>query len=416
MKQRRTGMIILSIVLAVLIFIYFLFSDDDKRYSWFESYRANNKQPYGTFFMQEMLASYRPGEDFIMNKEPLRILLGDIKEQGSTDYVFVGQNMFLDPESKAALVSFMEGGGDVFIATLTPPEELLGSVYDRECDTPVLFEDNHADSVRLNFFHEKLRLPAGLEYRFRFGATDQKYYWNYFDPNIFCDSTQSIVPLGYQDDFHVNFIRIPAGKGNLYLHSNPLVFTNYFLTVQEKVSYASAVFSHLNGKDIIWDEYSKIPFIGNNNVYNSPLYYVLQQPSLKYAWWLLLLTVVLYVLFAAKRKQRVIPVRDPKTNTSLEFVNLISRLHYKNGNHLDMAHKKMKYFLYFVRSKYGIHAEKFKEGNIRRLAEKSSVTFGEVESIFLQYHLIEDRFRNNIEANRLVDLYDAIDNFYKRCK
>src|SRR5690606_3172074 len=148
----------------------------------------------------------------------------------------------------------------------------------------------------------------------------------YFSDRIFCDSTRSITPLGYQEDGGVNFIRIAAGNGNLYLHSNPLVFTNYFLTNEENVAYASAVFSHLRGKGIVWDEYSKIPFAGNNNAYNSPLYYILQQPSLKYAWWLLLLTVLLYVVFAARRTQRVIPVIDPKTNSSLEFVNLISSL------------------------------------------------------------------------------------------
>jgi hypothetical protein len=122
------------------------------------------------------------------------------------------------------------------------------------------------------------------------------------------------------------------------------------------------------------------------------------------------------VVFGAKRMQRVIPVIEAKSNTSLEFVNMISRLHYKNGNHLDMAHKKMKYFLYFVRSKYGIHTERFNEAHIRRLAEKSKVNLSEVEVIFSRYYLIEEKFKNNIEANRLVDLYDSIDNFYRQSK
>ena len=76
----------------------------------------------------------------------------------------------------------------------------------------------------------------------------------------------------------------------------------------------------------------------------------------------------------------------------------------------------MRYFLYFVSSKYGIHAEKFKDEHIRRLAEKSKVSLPEVEVIFSRYYLIEERFKNNIEANRLVDLYDSIDNFYKQSK
>jgi len=314
------------------------------------------------------------------------------------------------------LVDFMGAGGDVFIASLTPPETLLESVYYSECDSLISLDENYAESVRLNFFHEKIRHSTGYEYAFRFGAEDHKYYWNYFHEAMFCDSTAVITPLGHQDGGQVNFIRISAGEGNLYLHSNPLVFTNYFLARKENAAYASAVFSHLNGEQIIWDEYSKIPFMGNHNAYNSPLYYIMGQPSLKYAWWLLLVTVLLYILFAAKRNQRIIPVIEPKTNSSLEFVNLISRLYYKNGNHLDMAHKKMKYFLYFVRSKYGIHAEKFKDEHVRKLAGKSKVSLEEIEVIFHQYYLIEDRFRQNIEVNRLVNLYDAIDNFYKQCK
>jgi hypothetical protein len=95
---------------------------------------------------------------------------------------------------------------------------------------------------------------------------------------------------------------------------------------------------------------------------------------------------------------------------------MISRLHYKNGNHLDMAHKKMKYFLYYVRSRYGIHAERFRDEHISRLAEKSKVNPADVQAIFSRYHLIEEKFKSNIEANRLVDLYDSIDNFYKQSR
>jgi hypothetical protein len=126
--------------------------------------------------------------------------------------------------------------------------------------------------------------------------------------------------------------------------------------------------------------------------------------------------VALYVVFAARRRQRVIPVLETKTNTSLEFINLISRLHYKNGTHVDMARKKMKYFLYFVRSKYGIHAETFSEGQMRMLAEKARVNIADVRAIFSQYYLIEEKFSSYIEPNRLVDLYESIENLYRQSK
>ncbi|MEX1240121.1 MAG: hypothetical protein WEB30_10400 [Cyclobacteriaceae bacterium] len=417
MKQRSVQIVVLFCVLAGGILLYFIFNGEGKRYSWMESYRASSEQPYGTLYIRKMLESYRPGDEFILNeKKPLKSILEALKDPARTDYVFIGENIFLDKESLLALTGFLEEGGDAFIASLTPPQSILDAVYYKECNVDLTFQYNRVASVNLNFFHDSLKSPRGYEFAFRYETEDFPYDWNHINDSVFCDSTRSIVALGHQQDELVNFIKIPAGRGNIYLHSNPLVFTNYFLTKPEMVDYVSAVFSHLDGEHLIWDEYSKIPYEGNTNAYNSPLYYILQQPSLKYAWWLLLLTVILYILFGAKRKQRIIPVREPKTNTSLEFVNLISRLHYKNGNHLDMARKKMRYFLYFVRFKYGIHAERFRDEHIGRLAEKSRVSVNDVQGIFSQYYLIEERFKDDIEVSRLVNLYDTIENFYKQCK
>jgi hypothetical protein len=416
MKSKREKVLIALSVLGTLIFLYFTFAKHERRFLWHESYRADSDQPYGALFIRKMLESYRTGNTFKVSDKPLKHSLGDIENPANTDYVFIGHNMFLDKGSIAALVKFMEKGGDVFIASRTPPSGILNAVYFKECGDSIQYEQNHTTSLNLNFFHDSLHVDNGFSYAFRYGTEDRSYPWSHVGEKVFCDSTRSIVPLGYQEDYFVNYIKVPAGKGNLYLHSNPLVFTNYFLRQPEKVLYASSVFSHLDGKDILWDEHSKIFVFGNSNPYNSPLYYILQQPNLKYAWWLLLLTTGLYIIFQAKRRQRIIPVLEPKSNTSLEFVNLIARLHYKNGNHVDMARKKMKYFLYFVRSRYGMHAETFGDEQIRRLAEKSKVRVGDVQVIFSQYYLIEERFRHSIEAGRLVDLYEAIENFYKQCK
>lgn len=417
MKKDRTIIIVFAVIGALLLLYFVFFADDGKRFQWYESYRADSDQPYGTMFIRKILEDYRPKARFVFNdRTPLKHLLDTVRAKKNNTYVFIGQSIFLDEKDVAALVDFIDSGGDAFIASLTPPEALLKSVYSNECGAPILFHENETDSINMNFFHDTLRTDQGFQFAFRYESEDRPYSWSYIDDAVFCDSTRMLVPLGSQEGSHVNFVKIPAGKGNLYLHSNPLVFTNYFLSKAEKVEYASGVFTHLEGEDIIWDEYSKIPFSGKKNAYNSPLYYILQQPSLKYAWWLLLLTVFLYILFVAKRQQRVIPVLEPKTNTSLEFVNLISTLHYQNQNHLDMARKKMKYFLYFVRSKYGIHAERFNEPQIRKLAEKAKVNLAEVQVIFDQYYLIEERFQQAIEANRLLNLYNSIEKFYTHCK
>ncbi len=420
MNKGRTLVISLLAVLGALLLVYYYFTDSTvgNKYQWTQNFRADSDQPYGLKFLKEMLESYRPESKFIMNDEKmLKKLLDSASLSGNADYIFIGHSIFLNPEDAEALVNFMRAGNDAFIATGEVPHDLITRIYFKECNAELEYTvPAETESLIVNFYHDTLRREVGYTYRYRYGAEDYPYNWQHITRSIFCDSTRSVIALGSHQSVNVNFIKIPVEKGNLYLHCNPLLFTNYYLTQEDKIEYAAGVFSHLKGNDIIWDEYSKVPLANNQNPYDSPLYYILQQPALKYAWWLLLITVILYVLFAAKRKQRVIPVLETKSNTSLEYVGLISTLHYQNGNHLDMAKKKMKYFLYFIRSRYGISTDAVNEQMIKRVAEKSKMNIEDVQIIFDQYRFLESKFSENIEANRLLNLYYAIENFYQKCK
>ncbi|HZY78910.1 MAG TPA: hypothetical protein VFE50_05260, partial [Cyclobacteriaceae bacterium] len=98
------------------------------------------------------------------------------------------------------------------------------------------------------------------------------------------------------------------------------------------------------------------------------------------------------------------------------FLNVISSLHYQNPNHLDMARKKMKYFLYFIRARYGINTQTFTQEHAIRLSERSKVDLADIQLIHDRYKVIEDYSISNDEPERLVGLYQAIEKFYKNCK
>jgi hypothetical protein len=416
----KQGIIIIGVlVLVVIVLTYVGFmGSDDKHYQWFTTFKATSDQPYGTKFMRELLESYRPGGKFTYNdKKPLHQLLDSVRKDTPTDYIFIGQSLHLSAKDDVALRKFIGAGNNAFISTPTEPAEFMAWIHDSdECNAE--FEYTYADTefAELNFFHDTLRTENGYTYRFRMGNKDMSYNWASLHASTICDSTTSITPLGFIAPDKVNFFRMRYGDGNIFIHTNPLVFTNYFLTKKNKMAYVSGVFSHLDGTDVIWDEYSKVPLRRDDKDYDSPLYYILKQPSLKYAWWMMIGFIVLYVIFAARRTQRVIPVLEPKANTSLEFVKLISSLHFQNGNHLDIARKKMKYFQYFIRAKYGIQTQHSLEEQIKKLAEKSKVNEQQVRSIFEQYDMIEKHAHYNTAQDRLVDFYYSIEYFYKHCK
>jgi hypothetical protein len=406
---------ILLISLAVLLLIYFtLTGENHKRYQWAETYKSTSDQPYGTLFIQKLLAGYRPGHNFIFNdNKPLSKLLDTAKLKTKTDYVLIGNDLFLDEEDKKTLLTFVSSGNDAFIATINLPMDVIDPVFNSECGAFIELAKDSSRSVQLNFYNNNLKTEEGFTYAFRFGPTDQPYFWNALVPGLFCDSTRLITPLGYIKDDKVNFFRLAYGKGNIYLHTNPLVFTNYFLADRNKTKYASSVFSHLNGQTLIWDEFSKSQFNQRNNAPPiNPLAYILQQESLRYAWWLMLTASILYVWFTTKRKQRVIPVLDKKVNTSLEFVEMISALHYQNDNPLDIARKKMKYFFYFIRGKYGIHTQNLTEANLTRLSEKTKMALADLKEIAHEFKRTDNVYYTTLE---LTSLYKALEKFYKHC-
>jgi hypothetical protein len=406
------------VVLAALLLVYFyLGKEKSARYNWYHSLDKNSTQPYGTLVIKKMLEASHPGTKTTNEKQPIHKLLEENRFT-NTDYVLIGQSIHLDEKDVDALRSFLSRGNRVFIATFEPPESLLNEVYANICDADLTYEYSIDSVVRANFYHPSLHKNRDYEFRFRYGSKDIPYFWRSLDPAAVCDSAVSFTSLGYQQGDRVNFLRIAYGadNGHLYLHSSPLMFTNYFLTKADKREYASSVFAHLTGDNLIWDEVSKVPFTDLDNPYESPLYYIMQQPALKYAWWMLLAGALMYIIFASKRTQRIIPVLEPKTNTSLEFLNVISSLHYQNPDHLDIARKKMKYFLYFIRAKYGINTQTFTPEHVKRLAEKAKVSVADVQAIYDRYKTIESYATFNEEPDRLIALYQAIDKFYKTCK
>ena len=418
MKVNKTIIILLS-TLGVFLLLYFtLTHKTERRYQWSENYRATSDQPYGTQFIKALLESYRPKGKFIFNeKKPLYELLDSAKQLRATDYVFIGQYFYLDADDEEALLNFIDAGNDAFIASTVLPLDLLEEIFVNECNFEIYYQQQTDSSVVMNFYHHALHTETGYTYTYRNGSKNGMYSWSYLSPEVFCEPAQSIIPLGYIAPESVNFVRFPYGNGNLYVHTNPLVFSNYFLTQPDKVEYVENVFSHLRGESIIWDELSKSAFAGNDgDSESSPLAYLLQYTSLKYAWWMMLGGTLLYTLFTAKRKQRVIPVLEEKANTSLEFVKMISALHFQNGNHLDIGRKKMKYFLHFIRAKYGLHAQNFTESHIKRLAEKSAVDVKDIQHIFDTFHQFEYKGNGEKAHEDLMKLYNAIEYFYTHCK
>ncbi|MCH2042984.1 MAG: hypothetical protein MK212_02500, partial [Saprospiraceae bacterium] len=148
----------------------------------------------------------------------------------------------------------------------------------------------------------------------------------------------------------------------------------------------------------------------------SPLEYIRSEPTLVWAWYVLLGTGLLYVLFRAKRKQRIIPVVAPNRNTSLEFVNTISSLYFQQQNHKTIFRKQMQLFLSHLRNRYNLVTRDLDDQLIRKIIIRSEVDEETVRAIFDEYKRVEKHLDDpyvEVASKTLVNFYLMIEKFHK---
>jgi hypothetical protein len=145
--------------------------------------------------------------------------------------------------------------------------------------------------------------------------------------------------IDYSKEFPIA-VSFKRGKGELILVSAPLLFTNY-MTISGQGSLLQArLMDRLKAHPVIRME----SYVGATAMTESSLFYVfLKQPPLRWALYLTILTILLFCIFTARRRQRVIPVVRKPENRNLEFVRLIGSLYWQQHDNAGLLAKKLAY-------------------------------------------------------------------------
>ena len=414
-------------VAAVLLLAFFLYQYNwGKRLDWRITFNGKSKEPYGLFVLKEIIQEHFFDYSFTVLKKKLEESIPSATASNS-NYFFVGEALLLDSNDVNALAAFIKKGNTAFISSKTIPDVLMREVFN-SCDS-VYWGDyfSYYDStVAVNFLHPQLRDSNYFYFEYIYKYESYRRNWSYFDDYIYCDSFNYPILVAETEDGFVNMVQIPYGDGKLYLHTTPLAFTNYYLVEERGQRYVENIFAHLNKGAVYWDDFSRVSeMIGRNlnrpgdmtsplEPREGPLDYVLSQPPLAWAWYLLLALGLLYLLFRAKRRQRVIPILEENRNTSLEFISTIGRLHFSGQNHWQMAIKQMDLLLSFIRSEYRISTKKQDANFIQQLVQYSEVEEGVIQKMFLIYKNIKSS--SFVSDKTLIELHKLVHHFYKNCR
>lgn len=349
------------IALLLVLFIGFSVIEFSKQtpIDWSKTYLESDKIPYGTFVLYEELPSLFPNSDI----EDIRVTpfeyfdefynWADSSYSISGTYIHIDEYAQIDDVSAQELLDFASHGNDIFISTSYPPQKFFDSLHldtQNQYDIKGKAEFGFSNG---NLKNDSITIEKGLS----------DIYFSKLDSSI-------TTVLGYQkfDSIkHVNFVRVNYGFGNIYLHLQPVVFTNYHLLKKDNKKYAAAALSYISDDTIYYDYHSKI----GQDLGDSPLRFILSKPALRAAWYLGLMSLVLFMIFNAKRKQRIVKVIKPLENTTVAFTKTIGNLYYETKDHNNLIDKKITYFLEYIRRVYYLDTQLLDEKFTKNLSVKS---------------------------------------------
>lgn len=447
-KSNISGILVFVLILMAFVALLLLRRQDTPSgsFNWMPDYSAASSQPYGNLALKHLLQKTLGKDSLVIFDDVMEGLTKAAQDRGA--YLFIGQAVWKEEQFIDSLLSFVEAGNEAMVVTETYSYELLDRFLLHECnwldayyeylkhiedeiyldslntDVPVEqpafspdFWENYY--VTASSAHLSLAGPGGLpaeRYNLEklFKNQPSTYTFEGIQKELLCDSAENFEVLGYLNDTLINFVRFRMGSGYLYLHTTPLAFTNHPMLHGETLPYVSAVFANLSSRKIYWDQSTHYIFPGAPNRAawrEGPLHYILSQQSLAIAWYILLALAILFLLFRARRRQRVIPVLEANTNTSLEFIENMGRLYFMSQDYRHLLLLKMQLFLAYVRNQYRLPTNQLDEQFAHLLAMRSGVDKAIIEDILLIYTNVGNS--NFVSQSTLVRFHQAMDSFYQ---
>lgn len=394
----------LKIYIAVLVVIFTLILMADrnrpKPIDWRPTYSVNDKIPFGLYVFDkevkgllknqkiERVSAITPYE-FLDSKYDSDSLVENYKIKGT--FFNISEFESIDDQSIKEILYFVSHGNNAFLSMKTFPQALLDTL---KIDFRTDFQYTDNTSIWLankNVSTKKYHLVEGMG----------DYYFSKID-------TLNTVVLGYQgnkpNQKRVNFIKVPYLNGYFYLHTQPAAFTNFHLLKSDHYQYAEKVLSYIPKGDVFW--YTK----GQNSetISDSPLRYILSQPALKWAWYLFLIGMLIFILFNVKRKQRIVPILKPLPNLTVDFTKTIGNLYYQEGDHDNIIDKKIIYFLERVRNEYLIDTTKLDDVFIKKLHHKSGKDENDIRDLVFLINEHRKSYHGSLEED-LIRINNAIE-------
>lgn len=433
-----------------------------KKFVWSPTFSHVDKQPLGCFVFDSVLTQSLPNGYHVTKKTFFQLDQEHAKEKISVLMVVNQQD--LKQLDVKYLCNIARRGGKVMV--------VASSSFDdgRNADTVVVDELERTFKVKIEdgIYFSLRGILSGLKAHDNdmydtiywnnretmYAAQPYRMFYNMVGGTLFVDSVPKVKRLAYTlstagydykyDSLYVgDFTRfdtivdkkerieridtfaikkvptavsVPYGKGEVIFVSSPLLFTNYGMLEGNTFVYIFRLMSYLADLPV----YRTEAYVKTDAMLvaeQSPFREFIKRPPLRWALYLALLGVVLFMIFTARRRQRVIPIMSKPANRSLEFIQLIGTLYYQRKDHVDLVRKKFKLFAEELRKTAGVDISDVNtdDREYLLLAEKTGMNSDRLKKVIRQIRLVLHS-EGNISVEEMRSLIDAMDTIVRHAK
>lgn len=380
--MNRALKIYIALLVLIIIGIIVVDANRPKPVNWTPTYATKDKIPFGLYVLDQEMDRLFPNKKIERFGSSLYEYLDpkfntiDSTFAASGTLLLISESNEMDQTSLEELLRYVHQGNAAFLSMKDFPRKLMDTLKTDYGNKYYL-----ADKLNFNLTNNAFK---GKNYAFKKGVGLS--YFNKID-------TLNTTILGHQEidtAKNINFIKVRYGKGSFLLHTQPAAFSNYTLLKTRNAEYCAGLLSHIPSKAILWQAKS----FKDDTLSTSPMRYIFSQPALKWAWYFFLLGMITFMLFNAKRRQRVVPIKVPLVNTTVDFTKTIGNLYLQEGNHHIIIDKKIIYFLEKIRTDYLLDTFDLNETFVNRLHQKTGKDKAAIE---LVVRLIK-RHRNELQS------------------
>ncbi len=351
-------------ILAVTFVTYVVLEQyRPKPLDWTPTFSHLDKNPFGAYVLYDRLG------DFFQGGKEVAFQTFYEQENGEGQLIVLASQFDPSDADIKSLFHILEQGRDVLIGAeyfSSQFQDTMG-IEDVTIKVPDIEYILAQDSLSVRFNDEQLYYPF----------TVLKTHFQLDKDSVWTTHAQTDQPV---------VISKEIGKGRLVLTSVPLALTNFGILHHGNHSFTEHLLGLLADGHAVYNRY----YQSGRGESSTPLRYLLSQPSLRWAVFLSLFGVVLLLVVESQRRQRSIPLLEPRHNSTVQFIKTIGGLYYRESNHQAVAMKLIQYFLKNLKDRYHL-LEADTEAGYRLLAAKTGLKVSQVIETFDLIRSIRNR-------------------------